>query len=120
MRLTDEEWAELVRPAERGELYQPHENIAHRAKRGTLTDFDKEPWTGRIEWTGDWPWPYAIYLTKGFIQYGPDGGPFFAFTLKGAKRRLAREIRRGKARDAKQRATRVVFVQGEDQEEGTR
>ncbi|MEP6477832.1 MAG: hypothetical protein ABJB03_00445 [Rhodoglobus sp.] len=64
-----------------------------------------EPWSIAIE-PVDGMMPFGrwrIHLQRGMLSYaGGDGWGWLAFTLRGARRKGARELRRLEARDARQ------------------
>ena len=68
-----------------------------------------EDWEGRIEYDGTFPWPYNIHITRGFTQYGPEGGPFFAWTYRGARRKMSRILAKLRRHEAKVAARQAVI-----------
>jgi hypothetical protein len=79
--------------------------------RPDFDNFDSEPWEARIEYDGSdgmvYP-SYFIYISQGVFLYGPGGGPFTAFTYKGAKRVMERELRKARKRQVRKLAFREM------------
>ena len=71
-------------------------HVAQQYARNVQAEMDAAPVKGRIEYVGGFQ-PFAIYIT----QHVMGDGPVFAFTWKGAKRKMDRLIRRRERHQAK-------------------
>jgi hypothetical protein len=71
-----------------------------------MEDFENAPYEGRVEYGGFGQ--YYIHITHGVFRYGPEGGPFMAFTYKGAKRKMERILRERRKTQARALGLREV------------
>lgn len=94
----------------------PHAPGALEAPFAVTVNITDMEWEVRIEpIEGHMPFGrWRVYLLRGVMRYGLDGWGWTTYTLRGARRKAARELSRRKALDERM-ARRKALVKGDEQ-----